>query len=228
MNDIFSIVEAFWTGLPSLATAPLTLVGGWLVAYSARFVLKKGLKLLRFDKFSARIGIAEFMRKGDARYTPVELVGVLVYWVILAITFIRISKILDISAVSEFTQLIRVIAPGAIAAAFIVIVGFVIVTFLANFAKTLARNAAVPNAHAISAYIKYIGIGIVIAIALDQIGFGKTILGPMILMLFGAVVFGFALAFGLGCKDIARNATERFLRELREREQCSKGTDLEG
>lgn len=228
MNDIFSIVEAFWTGLPSLATVPLTLVGGWLVAYSARFVLKKGLKLLRFDEFSARIGIAEFMRKGDARYTPVELVSVLVYWVILAITFIRISRILDISAVSEFTQLMRVIAPGAIAAAFIVIVGFVIVTFLANFAKTLARNAAVPNAHAISASIKYIGIGIVIAIALDQIGFGKTILGPMILMLFGSVVFGFALAFGLGCKDIARNATERFLRELREREQCSKGTDLEG
>jgi hypothetical protein len=217
MNDILNIIETFWGGMPPLATAPLTLVGGWLLAYSTQFIVKKGLKLLRFDKVSAQVGIAEFLRKGDARYTPIELVGVLAYWAILAMTFIQISKILDISAVSELTQLIRVIVPSA-----------VVVSFLANFAKTLARNAAIPNALAISASIKYVGIAIVIAIALDQIGFGKTILGPMILMLFGAVVFGFALAFGLGCKDIAHNAMEQFLRELREREQCSKGTDLEG
>ena len=50
----------------------------------------------------------------------------------------------------------------------------------------------------------------------------------MLLMLFGALVFGLALAFGLGCKDIARSSMERWLRELRERERMTKGTDLEG
>jgi hypothetical protein len=228
MNSVWTILETFWNGMPSLATATLTLVGGWLLACAARFIVKKGLKLLRFEQFSVQVGIAEFLRKGDARYTPVELAGVLAYWAILAATFIRISKILDIAGVRELSQQILVIVPSTIAAIFIVIVGVVVVTFLANFAKTLARNAAIPNAHALSTSIKYIGIGIVIAIALDQIGFGKTILGPMILMLFGAVVFGFGLAFGLGCKDIARSAMEQFLRELREREHGLKGTDLEG
>ncbi len=228
MSDAFTVIEEFWIGMPSLAIAALTLVGGWLLAYSGRFIIRRGLKLLRFEKFSARVGLAEFLRKGGARYTAVELVGVLAYWMILAATFIRISKILDFGIVSELSQQILVIVPSAIAAIFIVIVGVVIVTFLATFAMTLARNAAIPNAQVISTSIKYLGIGIVIAIAVDQVGFGKTILGPMILMLFGAVVFGVALAFGLGCKDIARNAMEQFLRELREREQGAKRTDLEG
>jgi hypothetical protein len=153
---------------------------------------------------------------------------VLVYWAILAATFIRISRILDFTVIQELMEQVRVILPSAIAAILILAVGLVIVTFLATFALTLARNAALPSAHALSASIKYLGIAVVIAIALDQVGFGKTILGPMLLMLFGALVFGLALAFGLGCKDLARGAMERFLRELRERERMAKGTDLEG
>ena len=228
MNDAFIGIAEFWRGMPSLAAAALTLVGGWLLAYFGRFILRRGLKLLHFETFSARVGLAEFLRKGGIRYTAVELAGVLAYWVILAVTFIRISRILDLGIVREISQQILIIVPSAIAAIFIVIVGVVLVTFLATFAMTLARNAAIPNAQLISKFIKYVGIGIVIAIAFDQVGFGKTILGPMILMFFGAVVFGIALAFGLGCKDIARSAMDQFLRGLKERQQGAKGTDLEG
>lgn len=228
MSEAFTLVADYGRAMPSLAAAALTLLGGWVLAYLGRILLRKSLKALRFESFSARAGLAEFLRKGGARYTAVELAGVLAYWLILAATFIRISKILDLAIVSELSEQFRVILPSAIAAIFIVIAGVVIVTFLATFAMTLARNAALPNAQLLSTAIKYLGLGIVVAVALDQVGFGRTILGPMILMLFGAVVFGVALAFGLGCKDLARNAMEQFLRELRERDQGAKGTDLEG
>jgi len=228
MSDALIALEAYWRGMSPLTSAVLTLLGGVCLAYLGRFLATKVLKLLRFETFSTLLGITEFLRKGGVRYTAVELVGVLAYWVILAATFIGISRILDFTVVQELSEQIRVIVPSAIAAIFIVIVGVVIVTFLANFTMTLARNAAIPNAQLLAKAIKCIGIGIVIVIAFDLIGFGKTILNPMILMLFGAVVFSVGLAFGLGCKDIARNAVERFLRELREREQGAKGTDMEG
>lgn len=228
MNELSMLFGTFWRDLPPLAAAAITLVAGWALAFAARYAVAKGLKVLRFDAFSLRVGFAEFLRKGGARYTPVELAGVLAYWAILTATFIRISRILDFTIVQELTEQVRVVLPSAIAAILILVVGIVIVTFLATFALTLARNAALPSAQAISTSIRYLGIAVVIAIALDQVGFGKTILGPMLLMLFGALVFGLALAFGLGCKDIARSAMERFLRELRERERMAKGTDLEG
>lgn len=228
MNDVLTGLRTFWAGFPPLSAAALVLAFGWTLAFGSRIAVSKGLKLLHFGAFSERIGMTEFLRKGGSRYSPVQLIGVFVYWVILVIAFLLISKLLDFTIVQEFTERIRVILPSAIAALFIIIVGMVIVSFLATFALTLARNAAIRNAQTISTTIKYLGIAIVVLAALDQVGFGKTILGPMMLMLFGGLVFGLALAFGLGCKDIARQAAEQFLRDLRERERCAKGPDLEG
>lgn len=68
----------------------------------------------------------------------------LVYWAILAASFIRISQLLDFEIAQELMEQIRVILPNTIAAILIFIVGLVIVTFLATFALTLARNAALP------------------------------------------------------------------------------------
>jgi hypothetical protein len=39
---------------------------------------------------------------------------------------------------------------------------------------------------------------------------------------------GTGLAFGLGCKDMAKNAFENFLKNLREKQRVGQGTDLEG
>jgi hypothetical protein len=47
-------------------------------------------------------------------------------------------------------------------------------------------------------------------------------------ILFAALVFGLALAFGLGCKDIARDAAMRFLQNLREKRRTDERADLEG
>jgi hypothetical protein len=44
----------------------------------------------------------------------------------------------------------------------------------------------------------------------------------------GAVALGVAIAIGLGCKDMARQAVEGIIAAIRERERASRGTDLEG
>lgn len=50
----------------------------------------------------------------------------------------------------------------------------------------------------------------------------------LVLAVGGSAAFAAALAFGLGCKDIARDAMLRFLRNLREKGRAEKGPDLEG
>ena len=228
MSDLYSLLEGFWQRLPAPASAVGVLAVGWLMALAGRTLLPRALRLLRFERFSDRVGLTEFLRKGGARHSVVQLAGILAYWLVLAATFIRISRTLDIAVARELSEQLRIIVPSAVAALLIIAVGMVVVTFLANFATTLVRNAAIPNANLISTVIKCVGFGSVIATALDKVGFSRTILSPMFLMLFGAIVFGTALAFGLGCKDIARGAAERFLRELRERSEGARSTDLEG
>ena len=76
--------------------------------------------------------------------------------------------------------------------------------------------------------MKIAGYVLVVGIALEQIDLSRTMISAMLQILFAAVVFGLALAFGLGCKDLARDAAARFLQTLRERRRSDGRPDLEG
>jgi hypothetical protein len=228
MSEIFEAIGGFWRAIPTPLSAILTLIGGWLAAIALRFLVSSFLALVRFDKLSEKTGIAEFLRKGKVSYSPSRLAGVLAYWIVLTLTLIWMSRALDPGIARSLSDRIDEFVPSVFAALFIVIVGAILISFLANFAMTIARNAAVPNARSISRGIKYIGNAIVLTMALEQLGLTSTILGSVFLILFAAVSFGLALSFGLGCKDMAKGAMERFIRNMREREREGRETDLEG
>jgi len=228
MNEFGERLLGIWSALPSSLKALIALSFGWACAALARFLVSGVLTLARMDVLAERTGFAEFLRKGNVRYSAAKLGGAIAYWLVLTMTLVGSAKILDVEIVSALGENLKEILPGLAAAIFVTLVGFIVVAFVSNFAKTIARNAAIPNAGLVARSIKYIGDFIVVLMALDQIGFGGSLLSTMALVLFAAIVFGFALAFGLGCKEMAGKAFEKFLRDLRERDRGSKGTDLEG
>lgn len=228
MNELYSILDGFWKNLPVALRAPIALVAGWLAAVSLRFFTEKILKILRFDHISEKTGMTEFLRKGNVHYYPSRLVSVLVFWLIIVITLFQLAKVLDISIVNSLSKQLLYLVPSIMAALFIVITGVVVVTFLSNFVMTIARNAAVPNSAIIVKAIKYLGNTLVVTVAFDQLGLGRTIISSIFQVLVGAFAFGVALAFGLGCKDLAGTAMQTFIQNLRERERERHGTDLEG
>ena len=228
MLELFDFALHVWTMLASPVRAGIVLAVGWILSNVARFLVTRILYLLRVEKLGTKLGLKEFLRKGGAQHSLVQLLGILTFWVVMAYSLFLTLKELNAALVSPLAMQIEMIIPKAFASALIVILGSVGMSFFSNFILTIARNAAFPHALLLSRAIKLSGITIVIAIALDQIGLGSTILGPMLLMLFGAIVFGTALAFGLGCKDIAKGAMENFLKNLRERARDDKSGDMEG
>jgi hypothetical protein len=103
-----------------------------------------------------------------------------------------------------------------------------VVSFIGNFVMTVARNAAYPHARLVARAVKIVGIVLVLGLALEQLDLSRSLIIALFQILFAAAAFGAGLAFGLGCKDLARDAMLRFLRNLRERERAGKGPDLEG
>jgi hypothetical protein len=177
---------------------------------------------------SEKTGFTEFLRKGGVKYSPSKLIGSIAYWLVVLTALFQASKAMDVRIAEALTERAIALFPSILAAAFIAILGAVLVSFLANFVMTIARNAGVTNARIISRSIKLVGDLIVVTIALEQVGLGRTVLSSMFQLLFAALVFGIALAFGLGGKDLARDAMQRFIRALQERGRGPKGTDMEG
>ncbi len=227
-TDILDSIASSFNSLPPIAGAFLTFLLGWLVARFARFFTPKLMTLLRFDRFSEKTGINGFLKKGNVHYTPSKLLGMLVYWFLMILTLSNTVARLDKGAASSIQVWISSALPILIATGIIVVIGIVVVTFLSNFFITIARNGAVHNPVLIGNAIKYIGFIVVATLALDQLGFGQTIVSTIFILLFAAIALGLALAFGLGCKDMARKLMEDFIRNIQEKERIKHGTDLEG
>jgi len=227
MNRVAVTVAAAVQETPWLSAAAV-LVAGLVLALLVRFLLSRLLALVRFDALCDRIGVSEFLRKGMAKNKPSALVGLLAFWVILVISFFWIAGILDIRVLSSVSERIVRMAPGVVAAIFVGIIGVVVLSFLANFVSTLARNAAYPHTRLLARLVKVGGGVLIVLLALEQIGLSGTLLSSLVLIIVAAGALGAALAFGLGCKDLARDAMLKFLADLRERDRAGKGSDLEG
>ncbi len=227
-NTIIDSFRSFSQGLPPIAGALLTFILGWIVAVLARMLIPKLLGLLRFDRLSEKTGIASFLRKGNVHHSPSRLVGYLLYWFLMIAVLSNTVARLDEGVANSLSAWLRSALPNLLATLITVIIGLVVVTFLSNFIITIARNAAVHSPDLIGRIIKYLGYFIVATMAMEQMGLGQTIISTIFVLIFAAIALGVGLAFGLGCKDMAKRAFEGFIKNLREKQRVGQGSDLEG
>ena len=75
-------------------------------------------------------------------------------------------------------------------------------------------RAGTRHPQAIAALAKYAVVIFAFAMALQQIGFGDTIVVSAFVRLFGAVCLALALAFGLGSREAAARVVARTLGEV--------------
>jgi hypothetical protein len=228
MNDFISAIVAGLEALPPVLSACILLAVGWPAALLARWLVGGALRLVRFDKLGEKAGLAEFLRKGKVRYSSSKLAAVIAYWIALLVVLLQVARILDRSIYDAISGKLAAALPNLAAGLLVGVVGYLIVSFIANFVLTIALNASWPGARLLSKSIKLLGAIIVATMALEQIGLGRSLVDFIFEISLAAICAAAALAFGLGCKDLARDAFLRLLRNLREQDRGSKGTDLEG
>lgn len=205
--------------LPRLLAMIIIVVVGWVVAWLAKVILPRFLNLVRFNSLFVRAGVAQVLTKA-ALPTPSEMLARLVFWV-LWITFILFGlEALQIPALQEeISGLFRVL-PQIFVALIILFVGILIANFVSRATLLTAVNANSPSPRLISALVRFVIIALTVTMALERVGLGRGVVLIAFSTFFGAIMFGLALAFGLGGRDLARRLLERrFLEEKKEEDQ---------
>jgi len=228
MTVVIEDVWTFITALPSAVGAPLVLFAGWLIAKLLRVLVPKILSALKFDRLNEKLHVTEFLRKGHVKQSPSLLVGIALYWMIMLIVLAMAASVLDERAAASISGWLFGSVPIILAAAITASIGIIVVNFLSNFVDTIARNAAIASALLIRRGIRAVGYLVVLVMVVEQLGLGQSIVSTLLLISFGSIALGAAIALGLGCKDLARRYVESFIRSLQERERAAHGTDLEG
>lgn len=213
---------------PHWLIALLMIAGGWTIARLAQILSAKALRLFRFNQFCDRIGLSEALHKGDVTLSPSELVGRGLHWLILLTVLMETARYLDIGMAAEMRQWAISTIPSLLSAALVLAVGLILVGFLAGVVRTLSRNAGNPYANLLARITRWTGTTLVLTLAVEQSGIRGSVFVGVLYIFIAGLAFGLALAFGLGCKDMARAAMDKWIANLKESHRDSSNPDLEG
>lgn len=222
MNWDIVIMDSVREMLPRIGLFTLRLLGvllflliGWGIAKLIETGIVRLLKLVRLDTLSEKVGAANFLAKGGIEYTLSELLGVLAYWIIMLIIIITALNILQWTVAAELLNRVVAFIPNIIVAIFILVLGMSVATALAGVVRTTASNAGVEQSRLLGQLTQTVVVIFAIAIALEQLNVGKIIVASAVQITLAAVGLGLALAFGLGCKDIAAKYMSELINKLK-------------
>ena len=195
----------------------IILVVGWLISKVIRSVVTKGLRAIKLDDLSDRIELDAVLEKGGITYSLSELIGVICYWLALLVTFMVAVNSVGLTIAAELLNKVVLYIPNVIAAIFILILGMFIATLLKNIVQTAANNAGVSQVKFLSKVVEVIIMVFAIFVALEQLNIGIRITELTLSIVLGAVGLGLALAFGLGCKEIAGRYVGDLIEKLKKK-----------
>ncbi len=217
MQPVQALVNQLMSFLPMLLGALLILLIGWLIAKVVEGVIVRVLKTLALDRLADQIQLSSVLAKGGVKHKLSELIGGIVYWLVMLAVVMVVFNALQLTVAAELFQSIVVFLPNVIAAVFILIVGVFAAAFLATTVRTAASNAGILQAHLLAQAVQTVVVVFSGVAALQQLKI--QFVGQAFLIVLAGISFGAALAFGLGCKDLAGRWVADLITQLQSRKR---------
>jgi small-conductance mechanosensitive channel len=205
---------------PRLLAALVVLALGWLLAALLKFLLRRTLRLLRFDLRCERSGLATALRRADLAWTPTDLVAALAFWVVWLSGAMFALGVLDIPLFNRLETEFFIYLPKALVGLLILGAGILVANFLARAALLLAVEEELPSPRLIAAGVRLLVNVLALAMALEQLGIAQNTVMVAFAITFGAIMLATALAFGLGGRGLA---AEFLSRKARDQERQGDG-----
>jgi len=210
------LVLRSWGFLLTFLTAVVVFVLGLLVAKAIKVIVVRVLKALSIDSISEQAKIAEFLSKGGVKHTLSEVIGTVIYWILIVGVLISSLNILALTGISSLLDRILGYLPNVLGAMIIIILGVLISALVATVVRTAAANVGFAQAGVLGKVAQVAIVLFTILIALDVLNIGRILVSAMTIVL-GAIGLGVALAFGLGCKDIAADFVSDIVEKLKKK-----------
>jgi len=204
-TSALALVFAF---IPKLIGFLVIMLVGWLVAKALGKAVTFLLRKVGFDNFANRIGLTRFDQRMGVHLDPADLLGQIVFWFIILIFLVPAFDTLGLTSVTGILNELIAYIPNVFVAILILFLGVLLATIVADIVRGATATAGIGNPNVFAAISRWAIILFAALMALTQL----QIATALVVELFGAIVFGtalaFGLAFGLGGRDAAKRLIE--------------------
>lgn len=210
MQAMQQMARDFAHYLPRLVVMLIIVFIGWVVAYLLKLIARGILRLTKFSKLSENAGATQLLHQA-ALPSSTELVSRFVFWVGWAAFVLLGVSVLGIAGLQEYISRFFLFLPRLFVALVILFFGFLGANFFSRAALLAAVNANVRSARLLSMSVRAI-IGIfVLSMVFEMLGVAEQTVLIAFGTIFGAIMLGLAIAFGLGGQALAREFLEKKL-----------------
>ena len=183
--------------LPLFASSLIVLLIGYFIGRLFRFLTKKFINNLPRLFINKKIKNRLYQVNFEHSATHISNI---VFWMILFFTLLLISEIIGVQIITAWFSGIVYFLPNILVAAVIIFFGIIGGSLTRNLIISAANQADISYGNVIGKMAQYVLLFISIIIAVDQLGIEISFLIQLIEIVLAALLFGAALAFGLGAK----------------------------
>ena len=193
----------------NLANYVILLVGGLILLVIFLMVAKviekaivQVLKVARFDVLSEKAGIASIFAKGEIKHTLSELIGMVIYWLLVLVFVIITLSVVGLRTSGFLDQAVEY-AGRVVLSIFVLVLGLFFAALIGSVVRTTASNAGMATAKNLGQIAQVVIIVITALTVLPMLGVRTFILDTAVIVVLASAGLALGLAFGLGSKDIA-------------------------
>ncbi len=219
-EPVLGIWEKMVGLIPHLMAAIVIILIGFFASRVIASACEHIFKRLKLDSWTSRVGLNEVMARIGLGKSPTLFVSALVYWFIMVVFIVSAANVLNLDFLSKVLEIfILNFLPKVIAAIIIGFAGLLLARFMEN---TVYNSAMANNLKGGKSFAKIINFVILVftgILAIEQLGLDMKIIRSSINILMASLGLAFAIAVGLGAKDIARDLLYSMFSENKKEEE---------
>ncbi|WP_179354044.1 mechanosensitive ion channel family protein [Winogradskyella vidalii] len=195
---------------PNIVGALIVLIIGWLITKLVVKLIKKVLKIAKANKLDDKLNDIEIVEGKKLNFNTVLVVSKFVKWVMYIILLITASDILGLDIISEQITNLLAYLPQLFAALVIFMLGLLFANFVKKGLKSLFESMDLSGGKMLSQVVFFLLLTFISITALNQAGIDTQIITNNINMIIAAFLLAFAIAFGLGAREVVGKLLNTF------------------
>jgi small-conductance mechanosensitive channel len=213
--------------IPRLGGALLLLLVGIVVARVFARLLRRGLRMAGLDSASERWGVADVLERAGLGRSLAHVIAVAVRISLTVVVVFAALSLLGLQFLSQSLNAGVLFLPKVLAALALVLIGVVLAAFVRDRVDRTATQWDLPIP------LGPVAQGVVLAIffitAAAQLTISTGLLMVLVAIMLAAAAAPFAIAFGLGGRDVARSLSAgRYVRAAIDEGQVIRVDDIRG
>jgi len=207
--DILKILEGvvakFAESVPGIIGALIITLVGWIIAKIVSKGILKVLEKLNIDQLADKVNDTDLVSGTNFKFQPSGLIANVVYFLIMLITLIAATDVLNVTAISNMMTDLMNYIPSLLIAIVLLILAVVVSDVIKKFVLAACNSVGIPSGRIISQFVFYLVFLTLSISALDQAKIATDLITSNLNIILAGIMAAFAIGYGLASKDTMAN-----------------------